>query len=149
MASYPSSLPGPIIAGYGVQTQQTFARTQFISGRSQNRKLYSFVPQFVTAQFWFSYGEARIFESWFNSTNYGEEWFDIGIKLPTGFENRQCRFTEMYQGPIPDGPNKLTYTVNLEVRERITFDYDTVLIDPLGVEYAEDFDIAVNSFLPD
>lgn len=148
MADYPEGLPGPILNGYSSNNQQAFIRTQFITGRARNRKLYSYVPQYVDAQFVLTAGEMRIFESWYQAVaNDGEAWFNIELTLPTGSSKREARFVQAYDGPRPYGPFQWSYTASLELRERASFPASDYLYDPLGIEYADVLDITVNSYL--
>ncbi len=148
MNDYPDSLPAPILSGYGANTTQPFIRTQFITGLARQRRAYSYVPTEVTATWNLTAGQMRIFESWFNgSANDGEAWFDIELTLPTGTNKRRARFTSMYQGPNPHGPFMYSYTASLELSERPIFSGEDYLYDLSGIEYANVFDNAVNSFL--
>ena len=148
MADFPENLPGPILQGYGGSLFQPFIRTQFTTGLARQRRTYSNVPTFQSAQWILTSGEVRIFEAWFRSINDGTEWFDIPLTFATGTSKRTCRFTEVYNAPQPYGSSRnWSITMALELRERPTFTGDDYLYDPLGIQYADVFDKVVNSYL--
>lgn len=143
---YPESLPGPSLSGFKLNQRDTVISTEFVTGRSRQRNTYSNVPPLFNARWHFSISETRIFEAWYRSIGNGSEWFDMPVKLPTGYSVRTVRFVGSYDGPAPWGSsNNWTVSATLELQDLPTFTGDDYLFDTLGIEYADAFDIAVNT----
>lgn len=149
-AQFPSNLPGPSFNGFGVEQRDTVIRTPFVSGLVRQRNTFSYVPPMVSVQWYFTSAEMRLFEAFYRSLNNGADWFDVPVTLPTGTSMRRARFAAPYQGPSPWGNSqKWTVSAMLELQDLPTFSGDDYLYDPLGVQYADAFDIAVNTWLPE
>lgn len=118
--NYPAELPYPTTQGYGLQTTQTFVRTDMGSGRARQRRLFSNVPTTASVVWLFTSDmDAALFESWFrDQTNDGVEWFNCPLKTPVGVKQYVCRFTTMYEGPILAGICAWQIRANLEIYER-------------------------------
>lgn len=148
--NYPDGLPWPTRDGYDVNTVQPFRRTQMVSGRSRNRRIYESVPTAVSVTWLFhGDGEAAAFEAWFRDALLdGTEWFNCPLKTPMGEKQYVCQFTSMYTGPVPVGICAYRVTAQLEIWER-------PLMPPgwgLAPEYlihADLLDIAMNKEWPE
>ncbi len=117
---YPDGLPAPLIQNYGFQHQETIARTQLVTGRAVQRKLYDTVPTMVTAS-WIlkSDGHAAAFEAFFrDQLDNGAKWFEVDLKTPIGRGPWLARFTGMYSGPKALATRYWTASATLELKER-------------------------------
>lgn len=148
-AQFPEQLPGPSFDGFAVEQRDTVIRTPFVSGLTRQRNTFSDVPPFINVRWYFNSVETRLFEAFYRSINNGADWFDVSVTLPTGTSKRTARFAGVYRGPEPWGSSKhWSISATLELKDVPTFDPADYLYDPLGVEYADVFDITVNSWLP-
>lgn len=108
-------------AEYSLQPLSTFERTDLASGRSQMRRLFSFVPVEVNIRMLADDGEALAFEQFFRDVlNDGVKWFNIELKTPRAeYDGMVCRFKDMYSGPrLHENGNKWIYSFTLLTFER-------------------------------
>lgn len=108
-------------AEYSLQPLSTFERTDLASGRSQMRRLFSFVPVEVNIRMLADDGEAFAFEQFFRDVlNDGVKWFNIELKTPRAeYDGMVCRFKDMYSGPrLHENGNKWIYSFTLLTFER-------------------------------
>lgn len=148
-AKYPEGLPAPLIQNYGFQHQETIARTQLVTGRAIQRKLYDTVPTMVTANWIFrSDLQAAVFESFFrDQLDNGAKWFEVRLKSPVGFGPWLARFTGMYSGMKAMTHRYWTASATLELKEQ------PLLPPPWGefpefILFAGIIDYAVNARWP-
>ncbi len=87
MAAYPSTLPAPIVDGYGVQPVSATARTPMDSGPARVRRRFTRVPQIVTATWDYTDDEMATFKTWWENPldlDMGANWFWITIPVGSG-----------------------------------------------------------------
>lgn len=153
MPSFPSQLPLALQAGYGLQHQSPFVRTEMQSGRARQRRMFTSVPSVVSVSWIFETdGEARLFEGWFRDdlgAKDGENWFDMPLQTPLGTYHYDCRFTEMYRGPTLVGGDMWQISASLEIRERPIVPADWATILPSYILLADIFDLAMNREWPE
>lgn len=117
---WPDGLPCIRRNEYALQALSTFERTDLASGRSQMRRLFSFVPVEVSARILADSGQALAFEQFFRDVlNDGVKWFNIELKTPRSERDGMvCRFKDMYSGPrLHENGDYWVYTFTL-----LTFD---------------------------
>lgn len=146
---FPSQLPTPQRANYGLRPVATFARTTMASGRAKQRQIFTSVPSLVPVTWLFTEPQAQIFEAWFKyEISDGVDWFNSKLKSPIGLKDYECRFAEMYRGPELVGLNHWRYTARLEIVERPTITENWYLY---GLDYVNNssiFDVAMNQKWP-
>ena len=143
---YPTGIPAPLRAGYGINPENNIIRTQMVSGRARQRVAYTSVPAYADLSWIFTAQEAQVFESW--SSVVGGEWFTINLKTPLGYYGQECRFMESPSGPDLLGVNLWSYKAKVEIKDR-------VIVDPSYGEYlpgflllSDVFDLAMNREWP-
>lgn len=153
MPSFPSQLPLALQAGYALQHQSPFMRTEMQSGRARQRRMFTSVPSVVSVSWIFETdGEARLFEGWFRDdlgAKDGENWFGMPLQTPLGTYHYDCRFTEMYRGPTLVGGDMWQISASLEIRERPVVEVDYATILPGYVLLSDIFDLAMNREWPE
>lgn len=117
---YPAEyLPGPLKEGFGLKPVSPLRRTQFQSGRERQRRVYTSTPTATDVYWIFTDGQAQLFEAWFRDViNDGQAWFNMPLLTPIGSQDYVCRFTDIYEGPTPEGGMYWRYSANLEMWER-------------------------------
>lgn len=117
---YPDQLPVPLKDGFSLQPVSPFLRTPLLSGRARQRRLYTSVPTQAQVRWSFKKdNEAQLFEAWFRDVlQDGLAWFFMRLKTPLGIEFCQCRFVDIYEGPILSSLKYWQFTARLELRER-------------------------------
>jgi len=121
MASYPHEyLPLPLQDGYGFKPVSPLLRTQLTSGRARQRRQYTSTPTQASVTWMFTTdAQAQLFEAWYRDTiSDGAAWFLMRLQTPLGVESYKCRFTDIYDGPIPVAPIYWRISATLELWER-------------------------------
>lgn len=146
--NYPSQLRPPLRENYSVQHVSPLLRTQMQSGRARQRRLFTSVPSMVQVSFHFgSEAEARLFEVFFQDTlKDGAEWFNAPLRTPMGFQNYECRFTDIY-GPLELSGRSWRTSAQLEIRERQTIGAGWAAV-PDYVVHSDILDLAINREWP-
>lgn len=134
---YPTGLPAPLRAGYGINPENNIIRTQMVSGRARQRVAYTSVPAYADLSWLFTAQQAQTFESW--SAGQGGDWFNIKLKTPLGYYNQECRFMESPSGPDLVGINLWSYKAKVEIKNR-------VIVDPGYGEFAPDYILMADIF---
>lgn len=118
--NYPGDyLPCPLKEGFGLKPTSTLKRTTMVTGRARQRRAYRSVPTETAVSWIFSDAEAQLFEAWFRDVlNDGQAWFNMPLLTPVGSRNYVCRFTDIYEGPTPEGGMFWRYTARIELWER-------------------------------
>ena len=148
LVSWPTQLPLPEQSGYAIQHVSPTQRTQMVSGRARQRRVYTSVPSNVAVQWFLTEQQAQLFEAFFRyAITDGADWFLLPLKTPMFTGDYECRFTGIYEGPTLTAFNKWTVSATIEIRERQTLDS--------GFAYAPEhvidqsiIDIAVNQLWP-
>lgn len=145
---YPASLPCPLFTGHAVQHVQPFVRSTMESGRARQRRRYTSVPSMQQFQWVMDAVQASAFEAWFRDTLLdGAEWFNLPTRNPLGRMRVVCRFTRMYEGPLPISPTHFRISSELEVYERPLMPEGWGLL-PDYITEADIFDLAMNREWP-
>ena len=148
LAVWPEQLPLPEQSGYAIQHVSPLQRTEMVSGRARQRRVYTSVPSMVAVQFFCTELQAQVFELFFRfGITDGADWFMCTLKTPLGLMPYECRFNGIYEGPVLTSFNKWTFSGTLEIRERQTLSSDE-LFDIQGIFDSEIFDITINQKWP-
>ena len=148
LAVWPEQLPLPEQSGYAIQHVSPLQRTEMVSGRARQRRVYTSVPSNVAVQWFLTEQQAQLFEAFFRyAITDGADWFLLPLKTPLGLMPYECRFNGIYEGPVLTSFNKWTFSGTLEIRERQTLTSDE-LFDIKGIFDSEIFDLALNDKWP-
>ena len=148
LVSWPEQLPLPEQYGYAIQHVSPTQRTQMVSGRARQRRVYASVPSNVAVQWFLTEQQAQLFEAFFRyAITDGADWFLLPLKTPMFTGNYECRFAGIYEGPTLTAFNKWTVSATIEIKERNTITANE-LYDPQGVIDSEIFDITMNKKWP-
>lgn len=119
MPQYPSGLPLGLKSGRSYQVVSPLQRTQLDSGRARQRRKFTSVPVLAEVTWLFKSIESFTFQSWFrDALTDGALWFECPLRTDMGLINADCRFTDIYRGPVFAGPDLWTISATLEIRER-------------------------------
>lgn len=133
--TWPSTLPVPAIAGYGIKPRPNVDRTELEWGQARQRRRSTGTTDEISLQFVATRWQVMLFESWFkNRALEGAAWFNITLLGGTGLVSYEARFkggSEISYVPI-NGEN-WTITATVEVRDR-----NMLTDDELTVMLAED-----------
>ena len=151
MVDYPAELPTPEREDYGLSHISPFTRSEMVTGRARQRRTYTSVPSMASVSFIFATpGEARLFEAWFREVvNDGADWFNCKLLSPVGLESYECRFAEMYQGPMLVGNQSWRVTAILEIKERPLIAKGWATNYPQAIVNSDIIDIAANQEWPE
>jgi len=118
--NYPEKyLPCPLKDGVGLKPVSPLLRTQKQSGRARQRRAFTSTPTVTDIQWIFDDKQAQIFEAWFRDVlTDGANWFNMPLMTPIGTKFYVCRFTDIYEGPTPEGGIYWRYSANIEMWER-------------------------------
>lgn len=116
MAAYPSTLPKPLIDGYGGSQDVAFIRTEMEAGSKRQRQRFSAANDQLNVNWLFTFEQMSTFRNFYNSSvNRGSDWFTIELDVGEGFNTFDARFTQAYQYSRVQG-NLWNVSANLEVR---------------------------------
>jgi hypothetical protein len=145
---YPSQLPLPQQSGYAIQHVSPLVRVDMQSGRARQRRRFTSVPSLVKVNWLMNEVQAQLFEGWFRWTiTDGADWFNCRIKTPMGLRPYECRFTDIYDGPVFVTTSLWRFSAELEIRDRQT-------ISALDAQFPDEiiqsdlFDRTVNQHWP-
>ena len=148
LAVWPEQLPLPEQSGYAIQHVSPLQRTEMVSGRARQRRVYTSVPSNVAVQWLLTEQQAQLFEAFFRyAITDGADWFLLPLKTPMFTGNYECRFTGIYEGPVLIAYDKWTVSATIEIKERNTITANE-LYDPQGIIDSEIFDITMNQKWP-
>lgn len=148
LAVWPEQLPLPEQSGYAIQHVSPLQRTEMVSGRARQRRVYTSVPSMVAVQFFCTELQAQVFELFFRyGITDGADWFMCTLKTPLGLMPYECRFNGIYEGPVLTSFNKWTFSGTLEIRERQTLNA-WFAYAPKYVIDSSIIDVAVNQLWP-
>jgi hypothetical protein len=91
---YPSTLPGPTLAGFGARVGMGVIRAQDPT-HEQQRRVFKSMPHFFSLSFTLSLEQWAQWQSWVNDNGY--RWFEI--ELPT-----------LYSGQVAETPAVIRLT---------------------------------------
>lgn len=97
-----TSLPPPLVEGYGLQPGSAVARTDMDAGAARQRRRFTAVTEICPVTWRFRADEMATFRAWFDDAAcQGAAWFLL--TLPDGRSTatgpRQCRFLDSGAGP--------------------------------------------------
>ncbi|WP_249976068.1 hypothetical protein [Vreelandella olivaria] len=101
--SYPSGLPMPLRADYGLQHTDNVLRTALGNGHARKEILHAPGPTRITAKFRIRPSQAQVFEGFYWRTlNSGVLTFSMLLLTPLGIQQYdEVEFAELYTGPTP------------------------------------------------
>lgn len=146
---FPAGLPCPQRRGYDLQHVSPLMRSELASGRARQRRRYTSVPTIASVSWVMTNGQAQLFEAWFRWTlSDGSEWFNTKLMTPLGYQDYECRFVDIYEGPERFARDMWRFSAEVEIVERQTVDKDLLDILPDYVLYSDIFDRAMNQEWP-
>lgn len=120
MATYPTTLPGPLAAGYSLAPQDQTLRTDMDVGAARVRRRSTARLDRVRVAFTFTDAEMAAFRAWFDDSAQaagGSAWFDITLRIGTGGAVAvEARFTGPYSADLSGTYGTWRLTAELEVR---------------------------------
>lgn len=122
MATFPGTLPAPLLSGYQANPQDQVVRTQMEVGSARSRLRSTAQIDRVAVQWLFTDSEMAAFRTWWYQASgsggaaYGTSWFSISLPIgQTGLSTVTARFLQPYTAQA--GPN-LLWHVNAELEVR-------------------------------
>lgn len=120
MAAFPSDLPAPLAAGYGLTPREQTIRTDMDVGAARVRRRSTARLDTVRVSWSLSDAQAQAFRTWFDSSAEaagGASWFDVTLRLATGGAVAvEARFMGA-PGFEFRGPDRWRVSAELEVRD--------------------------------
>ena len=148
LAAWPTQLPLPEQSGYAIQHVSPLKRTEMVSGRARQRRVYTSVPSNVAVQWFLTEQQAQLFEAFFRyAITDGADWFLLPLKTPMFTGNYECRFTGIYEGPVLIAYDKWTVSATIEIKERQTLNAGFAYV-PQYIFDSSIIDVAVNQLWP-
>lgn len=148
LVSWPTQLPMPEQSGYAIQHVSPTQRTQMVSGRARQRRVYTSVPSNVAVQWFLTEQQAQLFEAFFRyAITDGADWFLLPLKTPMFTGDYECRFTGIYEGPVLIAYDKWTVSATIEIKERQTLNAGFTYT-PQYIFDSSIIDVAVNQLWP-
>ena len=148
LVSWPTQLPLPEQSGYAIQHVSPLQRTQMVSGRARQRRVYTSVPSNVAVQWFLTEQQAQLFEVFFRyAITDGADWFLLPLKTPMFTGDYECRFTGIYEGPVLIAYDKWTVSATIEIKERQTIG-SSWFYAPQYVIDSSIIDVALNDLWP-
>ena len=148
LVSWPTQLPLPEQSGYAIQHVSPLQRTNMVSGRARQRRIYTSVPSMVAVQWFLTEQQAQLFEAFFRyAITDGADWFLLPLKTPMFTGDYECRFTGIYEGPVLIAYDKWTVSATIEIKERQTLNAGFAYV-PQYVIDSSIIDVAVNQLWP-
>lgn len=92
MPAWPSTLPSPSAAQYGVTRASVLARTDFESGPARVRRRYTAEIRQVSLQWTMTDSQLAELALFWSVVEHGAAWFDIPLLLEDGERARSARF---------------------------------------------------------
>jgi len=93
MATWPGTLPAPLLAGYGGEPVSAVQRTEFDAGAARQRQRFTDAPDMQSAAWRFTGAEMAIFRAfWTDDLHRGTDWFDITLDIGFGLTLLEARF---------------------------------------------------------
>ena len=148
LVSWPAQLPPPEQSGYAIQHVSPTQRTQMVSGRARQRRVYTSVPSNVAVQWFLTEQQAQLFEAFFRyAITDGADWFLLPLKTPMFTGDYECRFTGIYEGPVLIAYDKWTVSATIEIKERQTLNAGFAYT-PQYIFDSSIIDVALNDLWP-
>lgn len=153
MATWPTYLPAPLLAGYESTPDEPILRTNMESGAPRARRMFSAIPETITLGWVFTLAEMALFEAWHKLEALdGAAWFSVDLPNGLGMQTVEARFKRPPK-KVPRGGMNWQISAEVAVRNAptLTQDYLDVLLayDPDEVVYVDPiFHTLVNTTLP-
>jgi hypothetical protein len=116
MADFPSSLPDPLAqAGFGVNPDKAFIRTDFEIGAARQRKRFTATSVQISLTWRLTSVLMVVFRTFYKTTiNEGTDWFTINLDIGDGKLPYIIRFTEPYTSVVA-APEMWDVAAKLEI----------------------------------
>jgi hypothetical protein len=115
MADFPSTLPAPLLAGYGGEPANAVIRTDFEAGPARQRRRFTATPHQLDVAWRFKPAEMIAFREFFKvDINLGVDWFNVDLDIGDGLASYVARFIGAYKYDRLS-PNAWHVTAKLEV----------------------------------
>jgi hypothetical protein len=119
MATWPSSLPAPLIQGYRLSEDSTVIRTNMESGLPKARRISVVTSDKIDCSMIISDEKMAAFRTWYSSTtgaNGGQSWFTVTLLIGQGgMDSVEARFASPWSASIV-GYRNWEVQMQLEVR---------------------------------
>lgn len=119
MATWPSTLPAPLLSGYGLDPADQSIRTDMESGAARARRRSYARADMVAAAWSFTDAEMYAFRQWFEDDAEaagGSAWFTISLRIgDSGATTEECRFVGPWRS-VMLARDRWQVTARLEVR---------------------------------
>lgn len=119
MASWPSTLPAPLLSGYTLDPVDPVIRTDMEFGAARSRTRTKSRNDKLGAAWVFTDAQMAIFRVWYDNPAecaYGSAWFTISLALgETGLDSCSARFASVWKAALLPG-KAWQVSATLEVR---------------------------------
>jgi len=119
MATWPTTLPGPLQSGYGLAPVDQSLRTEMEAGAARARRRTYSRNDRVSVAWTFTDAQMAAFRTWFEDDAEaagGSAWFYITLMVgDTGATSQEARFTGPFQSAY-NGRGLWSVSAQLEVR---------------------------------
>ncbi len=103
MATWPSTLPAPLLANYGLQPTDPVARTQMEQGSPRTRQRARLAPTSVVVQWMLTTQQLATLEAWHREIIHnGADWFSISLANGLGKNTISARFLGMWKASLKE-----------------------------------------------
>lgn len=119
MATWPSSLPAPLLTDYGFETSDATVRTDMDAGAARVRRRFTAAPDMLQAGWKFTEAQMATFRTFFETDlSMGAAWFNLTIKdgRVAGLVSREVRFAAPWRAAFIPGYG-WHVSATLEVRD--------------------------------
>lgn len=106
MASWPTTLPRPLTAGYAISPVDTLVRTDMEVGTPRVRRRSASRIDHLTVAWIFSEVQMAVFRIWFDGDcANGASWFSVELNTGDhGLRTVEARFVGAWQSELQTGP---------------------------------------------
>ena len=110
MATWPSTLPGPMLAGYALNPMDQSIRTDMEVGAARSRRRTVTRSDKLPVSWTFTDAQMAIFRAWFENASTGADggagWFTLDLYVGDGgYSSKTCRFVGPFQSAMLEGHN--------------------------------------------
>lgn len=118
MATFPSTLPAPLMSGYELKPGEAVARTQMEQGSARARQRARTAPTSIPISWELTVPQMATFEAWHRLTIHnGADWFTINLLNGLGMTSCSARFMGMWTAK-QSGPANWVVSATLEIADR-------------------------------
>ncbi len=120
MATFPASLPAPLLQGYGVSGKAAVRRIPMESGADRVTRISGVTVLNVKCSMTLTADQSVILFDFFEGdADAGAVWFDMRINTANGIFVHECRFVA-YPAMKLAGGGKYSITFEVETTEQVT-----------------------------